>query len=548
MSADLPTSLRVSIVQAPHDAPAHARLVRHLGDAPSVFRWFRRLTLLVDEDLGRVDGDVLRRAMLSTKALDIGALRRSMAAVSFGNRSWSMMVPFYAAALHATDRIDPGSPAGGPVSFPAEGDNFRKIVSLLVPDLDPVSSAQAFNLSVLQHGIVMQLRQAGYTARAFRLAEALSAFNRRARQRFHGAGPRIFSHRWTFAIGHMVVAAFMIKGGGAGVLDFSGARIWDGPMANSALRSRFQALSPNVEFVPMGTLFADGFAAYLKEWIDGRPVDLFEVCGIVADRAGDERGAILARPDPNDPVLARFYEAAGLDPADRIVTLHCREGGFRVDAQQDLRNVDVAGYGPALRRLVARGYRVIRLGDPSMRPLPDIPGVLDYARSPLKSEALDILLPGVAQFHIGSSSGLSKVPLLYGTPCLFLNWYPCDLLPWGRRNWTVLKPLTRLADARRLTDWRRYSGPGQLHSSALLAAAGYGIADLAAVEVERAVTGFCAMLEEGGPEPAKAGRNLGRILIAGDHGGFHDLRPEILAGTQEAESGSGGAERHGHLR
>jgi len=530
---DVPASVRVATLCDPKNPVACAELVRCLGDAKAVFGWFRRLSLLLDEDIEAVDGDVLRKAMLATKALDPARLRRSVNAVGFGNQSWSALVPFFAAALLATDRLDPQSQTLAPAGFPLHGDNFQKVLSLLLPNLTPASQAQAFNLSVLKHSVVKQLRQAGFTACAHRFADDLSAFNRTARQRFQRDGARIFSHRWTFAIGHMVVTAFMIKGGEIGVLDFDGARVWDGRMANMAFRARFPVLSRKVEFVPRGTLFAESFAPYLREMVDGRPVDLFEACGIVADRAGGQGGAILDRPDRDDPVLARFFEAAGFTPDDRIVTLHCREGGFRVDAFQDLRNVDVASYLPALRRLVERGYRVIRLGDPSMTPLPPLAGLFDYARSPLKSEELDIVLPGVADFHIGSSSGLSKVPLLYGTPSLFLNWYPCDLLPWGRRNWTVLKSVTRLADRRRLLDWRAYSGPGQLYSGALLSAAGHRVVDLSAREIERVVADFADGIEAARPEPAREGRNLGRVLLAGEDSAFLDLRPEIVAAAAD---------------
>jgi putative glycosyltransferase (TIGR04372 family) len=259
------------------------------------------------------------------------------------------------------------------------------------------------------------------------------------------------------------------------------------------------------------------------EWVDGQFIDYFETCGIVADRAGDARGAILDKPAPSDPTLKRFLEAAGLGSADRIVTLHCREAGFRAAGQSSLRDVDVATYLPALARLVERGYCIVRLGDSSMTPLPPMEGVFDYAVSPLKSEELDGLLPGIARFHIGSSSGLSLVPLLYGTPCLFLNWHPIDLLPWGRRNWTVVKPIASQAHGQAVVDWRTYQTLGRVRERDVLAKFGYGIRDLTAAEVERAVIGFAETIEAARPEPAKAGLNRGKILVYDDQGELQDL-------------------------
>ncbi len=225
------------------------------------------------------------------------------------------------------------------------------------------------------------------------------------------------------------------------------------------------------------------------------------------------------------------------------MTLHCREPGFRADGLQDLRNVEVASYLPAVRDLVERGYVVVRVGDPSMTPLPPMDGVFDYALSPLKSDDLDILLLGAARFHVGSSSGLSQVPLLFGTPCLSLNWHSCELLPWGRRNWTVLKPITRLADGRRVTDWPAYSAAGRLHSRRLLNGQGHDIAGLTAAEVRRAVADYATMLEHGDTEPARTGRNLGRVILADDRGDFHDVAGAVLAGSGEP---AGSAGRHGN--
>lgn len=218
-----------------------------------------------------------------------------------------------------------------------------------------------------------------------------------------------------------------------------------------------------------------------------------------------------------------FFEASGLDPSDRLVTLHCRDSGFRRDAYHDLRNTDITTCLPAIASLARSGYRVIRLGDGSMPPMPAIDGVFDYALSELKSEELDILLPAVSEFHIGSSSGLSLVPLLFGTPCLFLNWHPFELLPWGRRNWTVLKPIKALSDHRRVLDRDSYAPLGRIRDRPLLNSLGYDIVDLDADEIGRAVTGFVAALQSGPIEPTKAGPNIGRLLVADDRGCLQTL-------------------------
>lgn len=531
-SADL-DDLRAALIRKPRDAAAYGRLIHHLVDDSDVFRWFFRQALLVDLDLLTIEGDVLRRAMLSSGRLDTSTLRRIADSVEFEHRG--MMALFTAAALLVCGRLNEDRLARDRFPYRNDSDNLSRAISLLFRNLEPQTAAQAFSLCVLKQDLIMILRAAGFMELVARLAEDVSIFVHSARHRFNEGGCRILSHRWTFAIGHLVLAAVLIRGAEAGVLDFRTTRIWDSSLANDVLRSRFEELSTSIETVPMGAMFAEGFTAFRREWIDGRFVDQFEACGIIADHAGDAQGAILARPDTDDRVLSKFFRAIGIGPSDRIVTLHCRAAGFRRDRMQDLRNVDIAGYLPAIRALAAQGYRVIRMGDPSMPPLPSIDGVFDYALSPLKSQELDVQLPGVAHFHIGCSSGLSMVPLLYATPTLFLNWATCDLLPWGRRNCTVLKPITAMADRRRVTGWSAYSRPGQLYSHALLTASGHGISDLDSAEVTRAVTDFVATLEAEHPEPPKVGRNLGPVLLADDDGHFHDLRREILAGSPPGE-------------
>lgn len=500
----------------PADAPACADHLRGLGDAAAVFRWFRRLAVLPE---ARIDGDVLRRAIIASGTADRGALRALANSVPRSNRP---IGSFVAASLLVNRRVDATTVAATPVRYVAGGDGLARALAVLSEKVIPASVQDAFDIMIAKQHVWGTLAKAGYFEAADAASIDASTFARRMRRNLHGTAFRGFTEHWTFAIGHLVLLACLMRGQEAGLLDFRGARIWAGPVANRFLFEQALGLSSDVEIVPRWSSFADNHSSSLLEWVDGRFVDCFEACGIVADRAGDSQGAILPRRSPADPALAGFYAAAGLSPGDRVVTLHCREAGYRVDDRHDLRNVDIADYLPGLAALVARGYRVVRLGDPTMKPLPRLDGVFDYAVSALKSPELDILLPAIARFHIGSSSGLSLVPLLYGTPCLFLNWHPIDMLPWGRRNWTVMKPIERLADRRRILDRAGYATLGRMRDPTLLNAAGHRASDLAPAEVERAILDFAATFELDEPPP-QSGRNLGRVLVAGDDGGLRDL-------------------------
>jgi putative glycosyltransferase (TIGR04372 family) len=128
-----------------------------------------------------------------------------------------------------------------------------------------------------------------------------------------------------------------------------------------------------------------------------------------------------------------------------FASLHIRESGFK--AHEEFTkvelglNADVASFLPAVRAVVERGGKVIRIGDPSMTPLPAMPGMLDYAHSPLKSDWMDVFLLGACRFFIGTSSGPAYVPPLFGVPCALTNWFPTGSRPFNDRDIYIPKLL-----------------------------------------------------------------------------------------------------------
>jgi len=514
------------MVSDPDGRTAITNHIRAVDGDAEVFRWFRRLLVLpgtmVFDDVLALDGDVLRKALNAGRTADLRVLRRWAASVKFRHR---VILPVVGACLLLGDRIGSDVSSEDP---PAARDNFDRLVAALASDTlstaaMPATATAGFDLLITMRHVASMLMSAGHIDRALQIGRAASAFQHRCRRHFHGTAVRVFANSWIATIGHMVVLAFLLKGQQAGLFDHDRVSIWKGSIANRYLLWLIHRESKGIEFVDRWSTFAESHGSQNLEEVDDELVDCLTACGIVADRAGDGRGAILPRPSRRLPALVRFLEAAGIPASARLVTLHCRDSGFRGDAHHDLRNADVATCLPAIAMLVQRGYRVVRIGDPSMPPLPAMDGVFDYALSELKSEELDVLLPAVATFHIGTSSGLSLVPLVFGTPCLFLNWYPFELLPWGRRNWTVLKPIRSLAGDRRIVDRAGYAAVGLIRDRRLLNSLGYDVADLDAREIGRAVEGFVSVLEDTADEPAKTGRNLSRLLVADDAGVLREL-------------------------
>jgi putative glycosyltransferase (TIGR04372 family) len=128
---------------------------------------------------------------------------------------------------------------------------------------------------------------------------------------------------------------------------------------------------------------------------------------------------------------ARAAEAHGIDPAAPLVCVHNREAGYKrgreihelkPDTGRDdsVRNGRIESYFPAVDELVRRGYTVVRLGDPSMTPVARR-GMVDVARSPMRSNLLEIYCLLRSDFILAGESGLAGVSYLTNTPIVLVN-------------------------------------------------------------------------------------------------------------------------------
>ena len=70
------------------------------------------------------------------------------------------------------------------------------------------------------------------------------------------------------------------------------------------------------------------------------------------------------------------------------------------------------------------------MGDAEAPPLPPLANVIDYGRSDMRSDWMDIFLLARSRFVLGSASGPIFVPPLYGVPSVLTNWWPPAMRPW----------------------------------------------------------------------------------------------------------------------
>jgi putative glycosyltransferase (TIGR04372 family) len=171
---------------------------------------------------------------------------------------------------------------------------------------------------------------------------------------------------------------------------------------------------------------------YLHERPNGQETYFWQAYAEIS-RAWDAsgRGSILELSGQERRRGREALAAMGLPPTAWYVCLHVRSSGFKPvhEGLQDTLSADISTYERAIDAIVERGGWVIRMGDPSMPPLPGRERVIDYAHGPFKKDWLDVFLCATCWFYVGTSSGLGYVPNLFGVPSVFTNWFPTGTRP-----------------------------------------------------------------------------------------------------------------------
>ncbi|MGH6804388.1 MAG: TIGR04372 family glycosyltransferase, partial [Methyloceanibacter sp.] len=174
---------------------------------------------------------------------------------------------------------------------------------------------------------------------------------------------------------------------------------------------------------PYQRYIGDCFNAYLLE--DGTGVSWPDM-GARAHIAWDEqhRPPLLTLSEQHVEKGRAMLESMGMTRNAWFACLHNREGGFHresIASIQGHRNATITDYLPAVRLIVDHGGWVVRMGDPTMTPLPLMEHVIDYAHSPTRRDWMDIFLCGAARFFIGTTSGLINAVISFRTPCVLVN-------------------------------------------------------------------------------------------------------------------------------
>lgn len=283
-------------------------------------------------------------------------------------------------------------------------------------------------------------------------------------RRVHGmSDDLLLGEEWTRNIGHIGLIQYVVKLRRLGLATWNRIVVVSRPeaVANVALLGRYGnevVIETNPERVAELAPRVCGEGLRLFDLLslpgDRRTIFAREACNVIEALWQARHGPrpLLYLDDAQVVAGRALARIIGLPEGAPFVCLHVREGGYHGDASHRQRFFRMADYLPAIRAVTDRGDWVVRLGDPSMSPLPPLPRVIDYALSPARTPALDVYLAAQCRFFIGTNSGPMFMPHLFGRPALITNY---DFLfggpPLGPTSRFLPRPLKQGQRALRFT-------------------------------------------------------------------------------------------------
>ncbi len=175
---------------------------------------------------------------------------------------------------------------------------------------------------------------------------------------------------------------------------------------------------------------------------------------------------IRLRPARNEQAT-KVFKQMGLTDSDWFVCLHVREGGFFNDAdKRPYRNSDIMGYLSAIEEITSRGGWVIRMGDDSMKRLPEMERVIDYPFSKYKSALMDLYLIKNCKFYLGCQSGILDVAFMFQKPVVMVNMYNLTFgYPMKRGDVGIIKHFYSKSKKRYLSSKELFSGGWEVQNT-----------------------------------------------------------------------------------
>jgi len=142
------------------------------------------------------------------------------------------------------------------------------------------------------------------------------------------------------------------------------------------------------------------------------------------ERLNIEKTCFNLDPDTIERSLL-FLRDYDLNKGDNFVVLHLRAEGYCDYNHHKNRNTEIVSYLPAIRDLLDKGFKIVRIGHKKMPKIEAMTGLIDltYVDRP---DEVDIYLCAMARFYFGSGSGPYSLANCFGTPSLLTGHFPTD--------------------------------------------------------------------------------------------------------------------------
>jgi putative glycosyltransferase (TIGR04372 family) len=298
---------------------------------------------------------------------------------------------------------------------------------------------------------------------------------------------RVLDKSWTPAIGHVAFLDTYIKSMHLGWLPNKPALLVYDQARPPAGWPMFKFFSQHVTIVPTHLkiddkidlmMFGEG-ATDLEEtcrnsrrasvshsfWYgpdgDGK-IQWYGPLGAAVEAAwkAEQRPALFSLSEEERKVFRkRMAQVYGLPEDAWYVLLHVREPGFHSGWHKyhaGTRNADIHSYQSIVDFVIGQGGWVVRGGDPSMIPYSPHPRVIDYATNVNRSPEIDIYLCADCAYFVGTNSGFSVVPPIFGKRCALTNWSPIGIPNWYLDDIFIPKLVRKKSENRYLTFQEMY--------------------------------------------------------------------------------------------
>ena len=129
--------------------------------------------------------------------------------------------------------------------------------------------------------------------------------------------------------------------------------------------------------------------------------------------------------------------------------------------RHDYRDCDIQNYILAARKLVKRGYYVIRMGV-VVKEAMDVnhPMIIDYAANGVRNDFMDIYLGAKCTFCISTTTGFDAVPWSFRRPMVYVDCSPLGIIRTNSPNYISTSKKYWLREEKRLMSFREIFDSG----------------------------------------------------------------------------------------